>query len=53
LEQSEETEQEKLKHEFQGRVIAKTDPDKEEVCVSLSACEVKKRLADESRVIES
>jgi sortase (surface protein transpeptidase) len=36
LEQSEETEQEKLKREFKGRVIPKTDMDKEEVCVSLS-----------------
>jgi ABC-type siderophore export system fused ATPase/permease subunit len=52
LELQEETEQEKLKREFQGRVIAKTDTDKEEVCVSLSACEVKKRLADEPNVIE-
>jgi hypothetical protein len=42
LEQSEETEQEKLKREFQGHVMAKTNPDKEEVCVSLSVCEVKK-----------
>jgi hypothetical protein len=41
-EKPEETEQEQLRREFQRRVIAKTDTDKEEVCVSLSVCEVKK-----------
>jgi hypothetical protein len=37
----EETEQEKLRREFHGRVIAKTNTDKEDVWVSLSIRELK------------
>ena len=45
LEQPEESEQEKLKREFKHRIITKTDSDEEDVCLSLSVCEIRKPLS--------